>query len=238
MPALDPIVILRSIKGAPITCLIALLLAREPVGLGWLMRATGYTDKPITRALNVLQQLDFVTHKGGYNPWQINPQSLQVLVENLPSLTENCRKISVNLHTATAALNNQEIKEIKAAAVESLTPSKIRQISDVHKLLYAIEVGEPIASTLAKQDYMTPSYVAGHVLKAKAEKNSTALLIHRLKFADPAPRLNICYHLLGCTCLECDHLRFAADRGLLPEKKFNLQDFLEALREFVPRLLR
>ncbi|MHB8135717.1 MAG: hypothetical protein ACYDH1_16025 [Anaerolineaceae bacterium] len=225
MPEIDPIVILRSIRGVPLTCLIALLCAEKPVGLGWLMRATSYSDKPITRALNLLQQMNFVTHKGGYNPWQINPQSLQNLLENLPSLTENCRKISVNLPPATAALNNQEIKEIKAAVVESLTPSKVRQISDSHKLLGFFGVGEPIATVLASQEHMTPRYVAGHILKAKAEKISTALLIHRLKFADPAPDLNTRYHLLGCTCLGCDHLRFAADRGLLLEEDFDVQAF-------------
>ena len=80
---------------------------------------------------------------------------------------------------------------------------------------------------------MTPRYLAGHILKAKAEKISTGLLIHRLKTADPAPNLNNRYHLLGCTCLGCDHLRFAANKGLLPEKKFKLPAFLEALREFV-----
>lgn len=226
MPALDPIIILRSIKGVPLTCLIALLLPEKPVGLGWLMRATSYSKKPIIEALNVLLQLNFVVNKGGYKSWQINPQTLQIFVQNLPSLTEIWGRFSTNLPTATAALNNQEIKEIKAAAViESLTPLKIHQISDTHKILSFFGVGEPVASVLAGQEHMTPRYVAGHVLKAKAEKISTALLIHRLKFADPAPDLNSRYHLFGCTCLDCDHLRFSEDRGLLREEEFDVQAF-------------
>ena len=52
MSAIDDIEILRSIHGVPITCLIALLNAQKPVGLGWLVHETGYSDKPVVKALN------------------------------------------------------------------------------------------------------------------------------------------------------------------------------------------
>lgn len=62
---------LRALKGAPLSVLLALQIARQPVGTAWLSRTTGYSDKPVTSALELLVELGLVTRNSRYNAWQL-----------------------------------------------------------------------------------------------------------------------------------------------------------------------
>lgn len=61
---------LRALKGAPVSVLLALIIARQdgigPVSNEYLERETGYSDKPVSQALTVLQDYQYVlqTNRG------------------------------------------------------------------------------------------------------------------------------------------------------------------------------
>ena len=58
----NPLKMVRMLKGAPLSVYFAMFLAGQPVSAKWLERVTGYTDKPITQALELLKEYDLVSH--------------------------------------------------------------------------------------------------------------------------------------------------------------------------------
>lgn len=221
MQNINPLTALRSLKGAPLSCLVALMFANQPVGKEWLSRITGYSDKPVSAALDYLLEMGFVTSSGRYHAWQINQQAVQLPLGTTQMLSESSRNFSDSNPTTTALIvesNNQKLE-----AVEGKQTS--RNFSDSHELLRSAKIGEPMATILADSDHTSPCYIAAHILKAREDKIAVPLLIHRMKEKDPAPDLNQNYHLLGCDCLECDHLRFSSNKGLLDPSDFDISYF-------------
>ncbi len=49
----------RELKGAPLSCLILIMLAGMPVSNEWLCRMSGYTDKPVAQALKLLSSPEY-----------------------------------------------------------------------------------------------------------------------------------------------------------------------------------
>jgi hypothetical protein len=71
--------LVKELKGAPLSVLMALLFAGEvPVNLAWLARNTGYTDKPVRQALAYLCEHGFVLRAG--RGWKIGGKSAQLLL--------------------------------------------------------------------------------------------------------------------------------------------------------------
>jgi len=235
MQTLNPLASLRALKGAPLSCLFALMFANQPVGKAWLSRMTGYSDKPVAAALDYLNEMGYVTSNGRYESWQINTAAIQLPLMTLDTSPsekalgtsdKSSRNFSDSIPTTATALIGKE-NDNRVEAVEESKRS--RNFSDSRKLLRSANVGEPMASVLADLDHITPYYIAGHILKAKQDGIKIGLLIHRIRSADPAPELNQRYHLLDCDCFYCDPFRFSPDHGLLDPADFNVQTFLKPL---------
>ena len=64
---------LRALKGAPLSCLIALGIAGRPVGVTWLSTATGFEKKAVIAGLRVLESLSLAANAARYNGWQLTP---------------------------------------------------------------------------------------------------------------------------------------------------------------------
>ena len=58
----NPLRLVRELKGASLFVLVALLFVHSPVTQNWLQCSTGYTDKPISKALTYLQEVGLVIH--------------------------------------------------------------------------------------------------------------------------------------------------------------------------------
>jgi hypothetical protein len=52
--------VFRSLKGAPLSCLFALIINHSPANLKWLMYATGYERQEVLDALDYLVQIHFI----------------------------------------------------------------------------------------------------------------------------------------------------------------------------------
>ncbi|MEN6621086.1 MAG: DnaA N-terminal domain-containing protein [Smithella sp.] len=61
---------LRTLKGAPLSVLMALALSRQPVGAKWICRQTGYAIDTVHESLLFLEENQFATRNGRY-AWQI-----------------------------------------------------------------------------------------------------------------------------------------------------------------------
>ena len=220
----NPYKFLQTFKGAPLSCLLVLLLSPHPMGSTQLVHHTGYSRKTICEALSYLSGLGIVINFGGYKAWTINPRLPQsALPENLWNFSTNFGNLSP---ITTTTINPDLKREREVVAVESLTP----EFTESHALLRFAAVGEPMATALAQKPHITPYYVAAHFAKALADAVPTGLLIHRLKMQDPAPEINVKYHLLGCSCPTCDGLRYSPDRGYHHPDDFDPHDYLESFR--------
>ncbi len=220
----DPYNSIRLQKGAPLSCFMTLWYKQEAAGVGWLARKTGYSERTIASALKFLQDQDMVICNGRYDSWQINLKTPHFSLNTSPFLPGASGKIFGSNATTTTISKHKEKEREEAVVEESLS----KNFPDSHRLLKFAGVGEPMATNLAKCAHVTPYFLAGHYLKAKAEMIPVALMIHRIKSEDPAPELNRNYHLLGCACLDCGHLCFSPNQGILQKGKFRVRDFLKS----------
>lgn len=117
MQTLNPLSSLRALKGAPLSCLFALMFANQPVGKAWLSRMTGYSDKPVAAALDYLLEMGFVTSNGRYEAWQLNSQAIQLPLMSLDTLENSSRNFSDSLPTtATALIGEKNGQSVEVAA--------------------------------------------------------------------------------------------------------------------------
>jgi len=219
----DPYNSIRLLKGPSLHCFVALLYKQDAVGVGWLARKIGYSERTVASVLRFLQDQDMVICNGRYESWQINMNTPHFSLITSPFLPGASGK-NCDSNATTTTISKHKDKEREEAVVEE---SLRKDFPDSHRLLKFAGVGEPMATNLAKRAHVTPCFLAGHYLKAKAEMIPVALMIHRIKSEDPAPELNRNYHLLGCTCLDCGHLCFSPNQGILEKGKFRVRDFLK-----------
>jgi len=223
MSTYDPYNSIRLLKGPSLHCFLALLFKQDAVGVGWLARKIGYSERTVAAALRFLQDQDMVICSGRYESWQINmntPHFSLMMSSFLPSASG---KIFGSNASTTTIVKHYDKEREEVVVEESLS----KNFTDSHQMLKFAGVGEPMATILAKRAHVTPYFLAGHYLKAKAEMIPVGLMIHRIKSEDPAPELNRNYHLLGCECLDCGHLCFSPDQGILQKGKFRVKDFMK-----------
>jgi len=66
-----PLILLKVLKGAPLSCLAAMHLRAIPVTSAWLTRATGYPPESISQALEILSDYNLVS-RVQRGKWQLN----------------------------------------------------------------------------------------------------------------------------------------------------------------------
>ena len=69
---------LRALKGAPLSCLIALSMSGRPVGVTWLSTATGFEKKAVIAGLRVLESLSLAASSARYNGWQLTDEAREL----------------------------------------------------------------------------------------------------------------------------------------------------------------
>lgn len=134
----------RELKGAPLSCLILLVLAGMPVSNEWLCRMSGYTDKPISQALKLLSSPEYqlICHAAG--GWRIADAFQLVLAS---------RNFSDSATTATTKLKNLNTDNIVVVVgrnySDSLETHENPNFEENLKLCRKVGIGEPKASQIA-----------------------------------------------------------------------------------------
>lgn len=75
----DALRLFRAIRGAPATILFLLLVRGVSMTNLEICRYTGYSDKPVTAALDVLMQLGILQYNGRHNGWSLQTGSQLLL---------------------------------------------------------------------------------------------------------------------------------------------------------------
>jgi hypothetical protein len=74
----DPILMVRTLKGAPISCLVAMALAKQSVSHAWLCRHTGYSCHAVTDALALLEDYQLATWSRNRTNWRLTHGAKQL----------------------------------------------------------------------------------------------------------------------------------------------------------------
>ena len=69
---------LRALKGAPLSILIAMVLAQQPVGEKWLVTITGYSPNTVRTGLSFLEETQMVGRNGRYSGYVLMDKAFQL----------------------------------------------------------------------------------------------------------------------------------------------------------------
>jgi hypothetical protein len=214
-PFENPIALVRTLKGAPLSVLFALFFANQPVGEKWLVEVTGYSVITVRRGLEYLAEIRLVQRNGRYSAWILSGQARQlVLTPNLlqdpplsnpepgalapphqPGLEPARRGLNFNPPPTTATATIEETDKSSSSSSKE-SNQRLNFNPRVLETLHAAGIGEPTASRLAALPHITNEYAQAHIKKAKEDKIATGLLIHRMKYHDPQPETLDHTHLL------------------------------------------
>jgi hypothetical protein len=171
----DPIRLLRQLKGAPLAVLLALYWTRTRVMAEWLATVTGYTDKPVTAALRLLETYGMVVRV--QQGWQIADA---VQLPLMPGESEKFRSPS---SSSTVVIGKHTIEE----------EEQDRRNSDSYYLNYRTLKGygvrEPALSRLSALEHVTTDFIHAHVRAVMAEHGNLGTAIHRIEHDWPAPEV-------------------------------------------------
>jgi hypothetical protein len=180
MPPLDPLTTLRALKGAPLSCLFALLLAHQPVTARWLSAATGYGNQAITTALSTLEQFRYAVCDSHRSAWRL-AEGVQLALPFGPDLiADHGNHDSVPAAATTAIVESQDLR------CSSSHPDHEIHDSDYAARLAALAhygIRQPTAGALAALEWCTPAYVAAMAGQIK-NRFSAGLLVHKIRMHD------------------------------------------------------
>lgn len=177
----------RACKGAPISCLVAIGLARQAVSLDWLVSVTGYTANVIRPALRYLREIGLIDQPGrGQKSGWVLSQSIPLMeIEELDE-SSDLRKKCVNLPTTTTT-RYEENEGSHGSSSRSDQDLRKKCVNPAFNILKDAGVGEPTLSQLCLKEWVTVDYVRAHIEAGKSKGDDLALIIWRMKQGDPEP---------------------------------------------------
>ena len=176
---------IRALKGAPLSILIAMLIARQPVGENWLVTITGYSKNTVRNGCKFLVEIQMIQRNGRYESYVLTNGTRQITIGQ-KEIVEGQNLTLPEATTTTTTFNKKEDeKSEERAAVEEARGSK----NDPRLvLLFSAGIREPTASRLLKKKWVTMEYLEAHIDKANREDTPVPLLIHRIREHDPMPK--------------------------------------------------
>ena len=215
----NPLLTVRALKGAPLSCLLALaLLGGGPVGEREIITGTGYSQNKVREGLEVLEAAGLVTRQGRYEGWSLTSGARQLpLTANFFEDGESQKMTLPAVTTATAYIveSQRSVKEQQQEnAGESKNDSRASENDKnesqndspaIEDFLNECGIMGRTARELARMEHITEAYVRAHVEKGRARGDSIGLIITRMRDGDPAPggRVVVERHAAGCDCGVC-----------------------------------
>lgn len=205
----------RSIKGAAASILWILLLSGRSLTGEELQLATGYSDKPITKAMELLELRGFVQYNGRRHGWSL-PAEVAQLPLPFSRLPDGLDRRNSDLSSSSPSSSYMKTSRQRLEEDDEIVPGD-RRISDlggevdrkvsdlgngvdrrnsdlsqsvddaVEKLCRAAGVGRSMSKRLASCEWVTPEYVQAHLAKMERDDEPLRFAIQRMKEGDPAP---------------------------------------------------
>ena len=201
---------IRALKGAPLSIVMALMMAEEAAGEGWLVSVTGYSPNTVRAGCTFLEEIGMIQRNGRYEGYEVTERQRERQFLTLEPVTT----------TTTFNKKENEISEKKAEVARTGASVFDARKGEAHKdkgagasvfdarkgkegargpsgasdfdvrlgILYDAGVMEPTAARLLDYAWVTAEYLEAHIAKAKREGTAIPLLIHRIRSHDPKPK--------------------------------------------------
>jgi len=178
---------LRALKGAPLSIIIAMMIARQKVGEGWLISMTGYSQNTIRTAMKFLLETQIVIRIGRYDGYTLSEGVTQLPLETNqisdPGESKTDSPVTVTTTTTFNKKDKRKSEEKEAVVIEGES-----KIDSRLQIIYDAGIREPTASRLIKLAWVDEEYLKNHIEKANKDKTQIGLLIHRIRSHDPMPK--------------------------------------------------
>lgn len=112
---------IRGLKGAPISCLMAMLVVRRVMNMAEMVRVTGYSDKSVNDALLLLVDFGLATRNGRYG-WQLADGVAQLPLAVLGAGDDT--PAPAETHAEPAPIDNQTPEGVIEVQAVSEEPGK------------------------------------------------------------------------------------------------------------------
>ena len=201
----DPsIKLVRTLKGAPLSILLILKLIGQPATAEFLERTSGYSDKPVNAALQLLEEYGHITRNGRY-AWQICEGARQLPLMNLldeAGTPDSQGQEAIDLLPSETTRKNSESEKFRVLSSSSTLKPEVKDLEVKEPLLErgddpenlrvraenlrvsenlaacdAADIHEPKRSKLSKLPHVTAALIRYHTQTAA----SIPLAIYRIE---------------------------------------------------------
>ena len=193
----------RTLKGAPLSCLILLAMSGQPVSAQYLERKSGYSDKVVNSALLLLQDYGLISRNERY-AWQICGDMKQLPLMNLidedtnepeeSPVVENDKSDQIG---GTRRNSESEKFRVPTSSSRSLTSFKTNhqdqlplpepddpenlRVSENLAACARFGIGEPKRTSISRLPNVTARMIAFHCIDSQAAGLRTGAAIKRLE---------------------------------------------------------
>jgi len=208
----NPTRFVREMKGAPLSVIVLLTLARVAMTNEMLCAGTGYSDKTISGAVGYLEEIGLVVRASG--GWVISegeqlalPLGEEITDGKGSELDTNggSRKISDSDPIDSIVVNDSNINDLTTTKLSSEDESEKFRVSEN----MAVMAGEGIRETkqtraIARLGHGDALYILAHCEQVRREKQKLGLAIWRMENGVKRPLMRMENgHLVGCGCNQC-----------------------------------
>lgn len=209
--------LLRDLKGAPLSVLVAMLIARVegllPVGEKWLITASGYSQNKVREGLAYLAGRGLIIRGGRYEGWNLSSGAYQLpltlSLEILPGAAELEAETGESQSDSRDATTTATTLRVKGGGTEEAAAEKNTRESQFDspaesdeeegeglspeqerenlRALREVGIMGTMAARLAKLARLTPEYIQAHARQAEREGKPIQILICRLRDGDLLP---------------------------------------------------
>jgi hypothetical protein len=174
----NPIKLLRMLKGAPLSVLLAVTWSGQAVTNGWLASVTGYTDKTVASALILLKEYDMITNTR--SGWMIAKGTQLKL--GFSGNSDTFVQLSRNNSDSSSSLIKESVEIYSEEQQEESEKFRINPLFESNLVAcLTSKIREPKASILADLPHVTPEYIYAHTQTARLEGNLIGTAIYRIE---------------------------------------------------------
>lgn len=178
---------LRQLKGTPLAALLAVALAApQPVTADYVARLTGYTDKPITQALQYLADLQYITR--ARNGWML-AEALQLA---LPAPVDN--SVETRNFSDSPSRSDDDAAYLTSELIKSSSSSDSEKFRIQQNESELRRIGITLNARtrqIISLPHVTPDYIIAHVKAAEANSkldNPRGFALTQIAAGEPVPR--------------------------------------------------
>jgi len=171
---------LRTLRGAPLSVLLALRATSTPQPICWLCTFTGYTGKTIQAACALLESLGYINQVGRY-AWEAAATLIMDPPQILAGPEKSTRKISVSRRKFSVSRPSSSSSYLTRGESDSTNHLVNQNDTENFRVnlaaLTSAGIHEPARSRLAVLPHVTPIMINDHVSKA----NNIGHAIYRIE---------------------------------------------------------